>query len=373
MALLDMTVWELLGYHMVIRWVSKALPPMPVNSTHYQYMVWLSALQTVWSPMVGGILHWHSITQLVWATGPGVHWSATNSSVFAVRWHMANVLHQWRVGTPRCTAKHMLRCATLWAALHCGRGHLWVCWAMLAELCTPLELIAAVMQKRLPDGQKKKGMVALVHKHLYVTHVLTRTINPLVCVLCMCLDMCNVWDNATTFAYFDTNRLAHWTTFSLLVTCALAECVDSVHTHSSVLHNLHRVDGVAIPNISCCVGVMMYGWAGVYWNSPLMLLTFVIGTIFHTHPRSTVLKYVDICTNLVIIIVGHLHLSKYHAWLVPMLCVTFVVNTGLEIVYRRWTPAIANLVHFTLVQGMGVYGYSILHAREPCNPVFFRC
>ena len=52
-------------------------------------------------------------------------------------------------------------------------------------------------------------------------------------------------------------------------------------------------------NYICILGALPMGITGCIWKSKTMILSSVVGVIFHAHPNNQVLKYIDLFLNII--------------------------------------------------------------------------
>lgn len=367
-----MSIWELIGLHAAIHCILSATCKECASTRRVE---WTTNLTIFASSILLVCMYAYHTTQLAWSTGLDRHWGITPGSSFSLRWHLASSIYE--LGTyplqnkhKRYYLHHIFTVVVLTATLWCGRGHLWVCWASLAEVTIPFTCIKTAL--RLLRRENKGVVYLLNEKYLYVAYVTSRLINLPMCILMVHLDMWGLWGNASTIARFSTSQLSHSVIVVTLSSICAAMWTLSIQWFKKIHANFTKVEASCHPNIACCIGIMLYGWCGVYWNAPLMLFTFINGIAFHTHPHSNVLKMIDILSNLAIMTAGYVHLQDYAPWIVPTVGIVFVLNTCFEYYNKNWVVTV-NAIHLVLVQGLGVYGYSVLHAHEPCNSFFFRC
>lgn len=115
-------------------------------------------------------------------------------------------------------------------------------------------------------------------------------------------------------------------------------------------------------NVICLLGTIPLGVCGVYWNSKIMIIVFLIGFLFHLNPNNTFIHSLDLSMNII--------LSSFACYqnknvILPCLfsLFIFVVNHCLYN-FTKINKHLINLQHVIFVQGLGLYGYYLIYSEE---------
>ncbi len=124
-------------------------------------------------------------------------------------------------------------------------------------------------------------------------------------------------------------------------------------------------------NYICILGALPMGITGCIWKSKTMILSSVVGIIFHAHPNNQVLKYIDLFLNITLSCKGALYDNNIML-LVIISGIFYILNCY---IYKPNNPynIVYNFRHVCIVNIGGISGYYLLYKHEPCLDFYFIC
>jgi len=125
-------------------------------------------------------------------------------------------------------------------------------------------------------------------------------------------------------------------------------------------------------NYICILGALPIGITGYIWKSKTMILSSIVGVIFHTNPNNQMIKYIDLSLNIVLSCKGALYDNNI-MWLVIFSGTCYILNSFVYDVRNHTRYIACNIAHVLFIQMVGLYGYYLLYKHEPCIEFYYVC
>ena len=125
-------------------------------------------------------------------------------------------------------------------------------------------------------------------------------------------------------------------------------------------------------NYICMVGAILMCVYGCIWKSYILIISSLMGVLFHRHPDNKLLKYIDLSLNTY----TSYKASKYGnniMWLVIFSATCYTLNSFVYDVRNHARYIACNIAHVFFIQLVGIYGYYLLYKHEPCIEFYFVC